>query len=112
MDSKFLTYRGEVKALIALGGTVAFVTVHPEGQPTALYRLDVEKLQLLAEQYPCGGIGLAGNDGGLWVLGTDGKVHRASVPIKGVTGWQSSGPITLLSRDRLAFLRDTEIVIQ
>ena len=37
---KYLTYRGDVKAVAVSGGAVVFVTVHPEGQPTAVYRLD------------------------------------------------------------------------
>ena len=43
---KYLTYRGDVKALAVVGGTLAFVTAHPEGHATPLYRLDPEKLTL------------------------------------------------------------------
>ena len=41
---KYLTYRGEIKGVVGVGGTLAFVTVHPEGQPTGLYRLDADTL--------------------------------------------------------------------
>ena len=46
MDNKYLTYRGEVEAAVALCGAVVFVTVHPEGQATAVYRVGADKLQL------------------------------------------------------------------
>ena len=42
--AKYLTYRGDIQAAVGVGGALAFVTVHPEGQPTALYRLDADKL--------------------------------------------------------------------
>ena len=42
MDNKFLTYRGEVKAAVALRGAVVFVTVYPEGPPTAVWRIFVQ----------------------------------------------------------------------
>src|SRR5438552_3751483 len=113
MESKFLTYRGEVRALLALGGTVAFVTVHPEGQPTALYRLDADKLQLRAEPLPCGGIALAAADEALWTLGTDGRVYRTPPLGKSTdaSAPRTSGPIALLSNDRLAVMGGSEVAI-
>ena len=41
---KYLLYRGDVKAVVTAGDALAFVTVHPEGQASAVYRLDPEKL--------------------------------------------------------------------
>src|SRR5437870_5134977 len=110
MDSKHLSYRGEVKALIALGGTVIFVTVHPEGQPTALYRLDAEKLQLKADPLPCGAIGLSGDADVIWYLGTDGTLD-ALPGIPGAQGVQSCGPIVLLPSDRLAYIAGQEVLV-
>ena len=91
MDNKYLTYRGELRALIALGGSVVFTTVHPEGQPTALYTLDADKLQLRAEPLPCGAIGLAGGAEGVWVLGVDGAVYAFPGTGKAASGVKSDG---------------------
>src|SRR5438552_17107319 len=111
MESKFLTYRGEVRALLALGGTVAFVTVHPEGQPTALYRLDADKLQLKADPLPCGGVGLAAGPDGGWVLGTEGKVHPFAIAAKDVSSPPANGAIALLSGDRLAVIAGNAVLV-
>src|SRR5437762_1818076 len=72
---KFLTYRGDVKAAVGVGGTLAFVTVHPEGQPTAVYRLDADKLTLTSDALPCGGVAIAADDKTLYVAGTDRRVY-------------------------------------
>ena len=73
------TYRGEIRGLASVGGTLAFVTVHDEGQSTALYRIDVEKRKMAISALPCGGQALAlSDDAQLYVAGTDGKIyHRA-----------------------------------
>src|SRR5262249_17779442 len=63
---KYLTYRGEIKAAVGLGGPLAFVTIHPEEQPTALYRLDAGKLAMDADPLPKGGTALAADAGTLW----------------------------------------------
>jgi ParB family chromosome partitioning protein len=75
---KFFTYRGDVRALAAVGGVVAFVTVHPEGQPTAVYRLDAEKLTLAETPLPCGGQALLATADSLWVGGTDKRLYHLS----------------------------------
>ena len=41
---KYLTFRGDVRALAGSGAAVLFVTAHAEGHATALYRLDADKL--------------------------------------------------------------------
>src|SRR5262245_58769772 len=110
MDNKYLTYRGEVKALIALSGTVAFTTVHSEGQKTALYRLDVDKLQMKADPLPSGAVGLAGTADELWYLGTDGRVDVLP-GVRGATGMQASGPIVLVPGDRLAYIAEQEVIV-
>ena len=57
---KYHTYRGDVRALAAAEGAVSFVTVHPEGQATALYHLDADTLALTADPLPAGGQALLG----------------------------------------------------
>src|SRR5437868_11571497 len=73
---KFLTYRGDIKAGVGVGGTVAFVTVHPEGQPTAVYRLDADKLTLTSDALPSGGVAIAADEKTLYVAGTDRRVYE------------------------------------
>lgn len=77
---RFAVYRGDPRAAVGLGGTLAFVTVHPEGLPTALYRLDADKLTLQAEPLPCGGVALAAADDGktLYLAGTDRRVYEVA----------------------------------
>ena len=41
-QNKYLTYRGDIRAVTGHGAAVLFTTVHPESQPTALYRLNAE----------------------------------------------------------------------
>ena len=55
---RYFTYRGDVRALAAVPGGLAFVTVHPEGQGTAVYRLDPEKLALTEDALPAGGVAM------------------------------------------------------
>ena len=76
---KYLTYRGDIKGAVGVGRMLAFVTVHPEGQPTALYRLDADKLTLDADPLPKGGTAIAAVGETLFVAGGDGRIYRASI---------------------------------
>src|SRR5687768_15369591 len=75
---KYLTYRGDVKAAVGIGGTLAFVTVHPEDRATGLYRLDAETLALEVDPLPRGGRALVADDQALWIAGGDDQVYEAS----------------------------------
>jgi ParB family chromosome partitioning protein len=75
---KYLTYRGDIKAAVGVGGILAFVTAHPEGQPTALYRLDADRLTLAERPLPCGGVAIAADGETLFVAGTDRRVYVAA----------------------------------
>src|SRR5262249_52881575 len=68
---KYFTYRGDVRAVAAVGDALAFVTAHPEGEPTAVYRLDPEKVTLTQDALPVGGVALLAAGGGLLVRGPD-----------------------------------------
>ena len=81
MDNKYLTYRGDVNVAVALRGAVVFVTIHPEGQPTAVYRIDADKLLLTSDALPCGGSSLVTDGESLWIGGTDKHVYTC--PAKG-----------------------------
>src|ERR1700674_3405860 len=78
---KYLQYRGDIQAALGVAGTVAFVTVHPEKQPTALYRLACDKMTLSADPLPVGGTALLADEDSYWIGGSDGKLYE--VPLKG-----------------------------
>lgn len=77
--TKALQWRGDVRALV--GGTDALVilTEHPEGQPTALWRLDLDKLELVGtDALPAGARAVAQDGDDLYIIGTDDRLLRAS----------------------------------
>jgi ParB family transcriptional regulator, chromosome partitioning protein len=137
---KYLTYRGAIKALVGVGDTLMFVTVHPEGQPTpvywvdtdkfaltaaggehwitisGVYRVDPEKVSLAGGPLPAGGVRLAVGGDTLWIAGSDRRVYRA--PVSGGTPTavglqfaQVPAALALLSEDRLAVAAGTELTI-
>ena len=71
---KFQTYRGDLRAAVGDGDVVHFVTVHPEGLPTALYHLD-SKVDLKTDDLPCGGVAVALRGKDILVAGTDRRVY-------------------------------------
>ncbi|WP_020560479.1 HEAT repeat domain-containing protein [Thiofilum flexile] len=79
-EHQYLNYRGEIRALVTRENQAAFVTSHPEGQATALYRVDcTERLvQLQTDALPCGASALVGNDKTLYLAGLDGKLYQAA----------------------------------
>jgi ParB family chromosome partitioning protein len=113
---KYLTYRGDVKALAVQDGALVFVTVHPEGLPTAVYFLDPEKLTLSETPLPTGGRALLVTPEGLWVAGTDGFVYCLSGKKKSVAprGAQMAAPpvaLSPLSGERLAAATGSQVAV-
>src|SRR5262249_1941920 len=113
---KSLTHRGAVRAALGAGGTLVFVTVHPDNQPTGIYRVETEKFTLLADSLPAGGVDLLLDGDLLWVAGSDGQLYR--VPVKAgaaKAGRPAFAPaptmLAPLSGGRLAALAGTEVVI-
>lgn len=113
---KHLTYRGDIKAALGVGGTLVFVTAHPEGQATGLYRLDADALSLHADALPKGGTALAADAEILWVLGTDSRLY--TVPAAGgkpkPLGPELDAPATALAPladNRLAALVGAKVLI-
>jgi HEAT repeat protein len=113
---KSLTYRGDVKAAVGVGGTLVFTTVHPEGQPTGVYRIDVEKLALAVDPLPAGGTALAHEKDALWIAGSDRRIYQS--PARGGTPMPLGQPLAapptalaLLANDRLAALAGAHVVI-
>ena len=110
---KYLTYRGDIKAAVGVGGALAFVTAHPEGQPTALYRLDADSLKLSEQALPCGGVALAVAGEFLYLAGTDRRVYvsdagRAPKPL-GEPFAADVAAIVPVAGDRLAILNGPRI---
>lgn len=71
----YLAYRGDIRGIAAVGGSVVFVTVHPEGQPTAVFRLDAATLKLTEIPLPTGGAAITAAGDHLYAAGTDRRVY-------------------------------------
>lgn len=112
---KSLPYRGDVTAAAGAGDVLAFVTDHPEGQPTALYRLDPDKLTLQTMALPKGGTALCPDGADWWVGGSDGFLYRC--PAKGAPvalGEKlSANPVAIapVAGDRLAVVAGTRLTL-
>ncbi len=113
---KHLTYRGEIKGAVGVGGMLAFVTVHPEGEPTALYRLDADTLTLDADPLPKGGTAIAAIGESLLVAGGDGQLYMGSIasgepkPL-GAAFDAPSTALAPLADGRLAALVGSQVII-
>jgi ParB family chromosome partitioning protein len=110
---RHLDYRGDIKAAVGLGGALVFVTAHPEGQPTALFRLDVLHLTLTSQPLPCGGVALAADGVTVFVGGTDRRVYAGTKAPK-PHGEPLPGPIAALvpvAGDRLAVLAGPQLLL-
>lgn len=113
---KHLKYRGDLRALLGQGTTLAFVTVHPEGQATAVYRADPEKGELSADPLPAGGEALAADDQHLYVAGSDKRIYRGPAgggALSPLGGELEAPPreLALLSEERLAVLTGAQVLI-
>jgi ParB family chromosome partitioning protein len=102
--------------LAVVGSALAFVTVHPEGLPTAAYRLDPEKLTLTEEPLPAGGQSLLATTEGLWIGGTDGQLYHQRAKGGKVTplGKPLAAPaaaLAPLSNERLAAASGAQVVV-
>ncbi|QEL13293.1 HEAT repeat domain-containing protein [Limnoglobus roseus] len=110
---RYFPYRGDITAAVGVGGTVAFVTRHVEGQPTAVYRLDVDRLALSETALPCGGVALAADASTLYVAGTDRrayKVEKAPKPL-GEPFADAIVAILPVSGDRLAVVAGKHLAL-
>ncbi|MCA9073186.1 MAG: hypothetical protein KDA84_29890, partial [Planctomycetaceae bacterium] len=121
LNEKFLTYRGDLQALIGHETTAYFVSEHSEKQPTAIYAVNAESLALEEQPLPAGGRCLAietddKNNATLWVGGSDGQLYRTTPKDKKPKsiGQAFESPITslaLLSDDRIAVLTESVISV-
>jgi ParB family chromosome partitioning protein len=113
---KYLTYRGDVRAVAACGDALAFVTVHEEGQPTAVYRLDPEKLTLSENPLPAGGQALLALGDDLWVAGSDKRLYHLPAKggkpkARGLEFAEVPAALAPLSGDRLAVAAGAQVLV-
>ncbi len=115
-DKKYLDYRGDVRGAITVSGHLIFITVHPEGQPTAVHEFDVDKGELKKQNLPCGAVAIVGDEKDIYVCGTDARLYhttrKATKPK--VFGKELLTPATtmvFLSQERLAALVGRDVVI-
>ncbi|MCY1066683.1 HEAT repeat domain-containing protein [Nannocystis sp. RBIL2] len=78
-NDKYTQIRGDLKAILAHGVQLLIAAVHPEGQATALYRLNLDTGELVVGDLPAGGVALAADDGHVFVAGSDGQVYKAGL---------------------------------
>ena len=114
--SRAQIYRGDLKAVAGLGAKVAFVTVHPEGHATGLYRLNTETFGLAEEPLPSGGRSLRIDGASLWIAGGDRRLYLAPADsgkpaAKGPEFANAPTALALLADDRLAVLAGSEVAI-
>jgi ParB family chromosome partitioning protein len=104
-------YRGDITAAVGGGGAVAFVTRHPEGQPTAVYRLDADRMLLAETPLPCGGVALAADPTALYVGGTDRRVYKVEKAPKslGEPFADAIAAVLPVSGDRLAVVAGKQL---
>lgn len=113
-EGKGTTYRGDIKAVVGVGGSLAFVTVHPEGVPTALYWLDADKLALQQDALPCGGVAIAADGNTVYVGGTDKRLYECGKKAPKTLAGPFTGDIAAivpLSKKRIAVLNGKQIDI-
>ena len=72
----YTNYRGDVRAVAATEGCLLLVTVHPEGQSTSLYLINLETNKLHQIALPTGGVSLLVTPKGWWIGGTDRGLHH------------------------------------
>ena len=113
---KYLRYRGRIRAVVGINGTLIFGTVHREGQPTGLYRLKADKVELDEIAMPCGVTALSADQEMIRATGTDKHLYCYSA--KGGAA-KALGPtfevvpdgLTLLSNQRAAVLLGERVAI-
>jgi ParB family chromosome partitioning protein len=115
-QDKFVPFRGALRAAIARGSVLVFVTVHPEAQPTAVYRFDVDKAELGSDPLPGGAVSLVEAEGELLVAATDGRLYKGSAEGGALSAFGEAfdpapSALALLSEGRLALLSGASVVI-
>jgi len=113
---RFVPFRGSLRAGLAQKHVLVFVTVHPEGRPTAVYRLDLDKSELAEDALPGGAVAIVEAGGFVFVAGTDGRIHRGkdsggALAVLGEALDPAPTALAVLSEGRLAAMSGASIVI-
>ncbi len=118
MNEKYLTYRGNLRAIQAVGPALAFISRHAEKLPTALYRLDPDKGDLTEVDLPCGANALLVDGTDAWIAGDDGKLYHLALTAKPSAAEtlaaefpQPATTLAALSASRIAALCGEHVVI-
>lgn len=111
-----LRYIGEIRAVVADGKQIAFVTEHVENQPTSLYLIDGEANKLSQIELPCGGVSLSNIGGTFWIGGTDGNLYTVASGGKSAKKLTTKLPAAatksvMLSKDRVGLLTNESVTI-
>ncbi|MDX9720339.1 MAG: HEAT repeat domain-containing protein, partial [Myxococcota bacterium] len=109
---KYLQYRGNIAAMVALGPKLLLCTLHPEEQPTPLYRIELDKAELDTRP-SSGGRALVLDNDELFLLAPDGALLRGSVdaalsPLFCLAG---AGAMAPLAQQRFAIAAGQTLVI-
>lgn len=80
-DNYLAYYRGELQAIHCHDAWVIFVSKHYEGQATALYRFNLEKMRLYESALSCGATALAADNTtkALWLAAEDGYLYQTAI---------------------------------
>lgn len=114
--NKALGWRGEIRALVGGDDALTVLTEHAEGQPTAVWRIDLDKLELRgADPLPAGARAVAVVGEALVIAGSDGQLVRAPIAGGAVTAIGARfepAPAAIVPVDGgLALLVGAEVVI-
>lgn len=75
----YFDHRGALTGLTAEGSTLIFTTTHPEGVPTAVYRVDVNTGKFSASDLPVGASGLAADADNIYIAGADHRIYTGGL---------------------------------
>jgi ParB family chromosome partitioning protein len=111
-----LTYTGKIRGLIGGEKTIAFVTQHDEGKPTAIFKIDAETNKLTSVDLPCGGLSIVAFADQYWIGGDDqqlyviGRKEKAAKPQK-LKLQSNVMAMAALANEQVALLAGDEVLI-
>ncbi|WP_442509912.1 HEAT repeat domain-containing protein [Novipirellula sp. SH528] len=116
MNEKYLSYRGDIRAIDSMAKSIVFVTLHREKNATFLYRLDPDKAELSEVPLPTGGHALLVDGEDCWIAGDDSKIYhvagkaKVAKPLAGGLP-QHATSLASLNGNRLAAMCGDKIVV-
>ena len=109
----YFPYRGDLRAALGLGAEIVFVTVHPEGHPTALYRFQIENDTIAEVPLPCGGVALASDAQNIYIAGTDRRLYSVGKKVQslGEAFADDLAALIPVAGDRLAVVSGSQLLL-